>query len=78
MLDLEFEVNRLIRVVNDKNRSSCCGRKGLIRRFTRTLTALKQARNSGDYKKEELDIIEALINELADEVSINLSGLKRR
>jgi hypothetical protein len=78
MLNLEYEVNKLISYVGDEDRKTCCGRNRVFMRFNRVIKALAQAKASDEYDKEQLNKIESLVDELAKEYEIDLSGIKRR
>lgn len=78
VLDVEYELQKLIDQINSEKKGGCCNRGRLIKRFSRVYSALAKARQDPEYAQEDLDKIEVLLEELADQQHINLSGLKRR
>ena len=78
VLDVEYELQKLIDQINRGKKGGCCSRGRLIKRFSRVYKALFLARQNPEYTKEDLDKIAALLEELADQQHINLSGIKRR
>lgn len=78
VLDVEYELQRLIDQINRGKKGGCCNRGRLIKRFSRVYKALFLARQNPEYTQEDLDKIENLLEELADQQHINLSGIKRR
>jgi len=80
LLDVEFELQKLIDQVNSGKEGGCCNRGRLIKRFNRVFIALFQTRRdkNSEYSIEDLDRIEILLEELAEYQNINLNGIKRR
>ncbi len=78
VLDVEYELQKLIDQINSEKKGGCCNRGRLIKRFSRVYSALAKARQDPEYAQEDLDKIEVLLEELADQQHINLRGLKRR
>jgi hypothetical protein len=78
VLDVEYELQKLIDQINSEKKGGCCNRGRLIKRFSRVYSALAKARQDPEYAQEDLDKIEVLLEELADQQHLNLSGLKRR
>jgi hypothetical protein len=76
--DFESEVNRLFNEVERrKGKKPCCGaRARLIRRIITVNTALQNERKSAQsrFTKEELDVFEKKIKELAKIFRINFGG----
>ena len=78
VLDVEYELQKLIGQINKGKKGGCCNRGRLIKRFRRVYKALSQAKQNPEYAPEDLARIETLLEELADQQHINLSGIKRR
>ena len=78
VLDVEYELQKLIDRINRGKKGGCCNRGRLIKSFSRVYKALSNARKNPEYTQEDLDKIETLLEELADQQHINLSEIKRR
>lgn len=78
VLDVEYELQKLINRIDSGKKGGCCSKGRLIKSFSRVYKALFLARQNPEYAQEDLDKIENLLEELADQQHINLSGIKRR